>query len=155
MSFQIHALAAEPFRHLFELSDSELAGKRATRMTADAKPGYPCRVSLADAEPGETVILVNHEHQPADSPYRSTHAIFIREDAQKACPAPGEVPEAIRIRLISVRAFDENHFMVNADVAKGMDLHEAITGMLANPDVAYLHLHYAKPGCFAAQVTRA
>ena len=89
MSFQIHALPAEPFQELFTLSDQELAGVRASRMIADARPGYPCRVSLADAEPGETVILVNYEHQAADSPYRSAHAIFVRENAGRHFPSMG------------------------------------------------------------------
>ena len=120
----------------------------------DAKPGYPCRVSLADAEVGETVILLNDEHQPADSPYRSAHAIFIREHAEQAFPGPGEVPEVLKTRLISVRAFDENHWLINAEVADGADLREVIAVMFRNPAVAYLHLHNAKPGCFAARVTR-
>ena len=155
MSFQIHALPAEPFQPLFTLSAQELAEVRATRMIADVKPGYPCRVSLADAEVGETVILVNYEHQPADSPYRSTHAIFIRERAEQAFPEREEVPEVLKTRLISVRAFDENHHMVNAEVTDGSHLHDAITAMFRDPGVAYLHLHNAKPGCFAARVTRA
>ena len=155
MSFQIHALPGKPFHALFGMSDQELAEVRATRMIVDAKPGYPCRVSLADAEVGETVILLNYEHQPADSPYRSAHAIFVREHAEQAFPGPGVVPEVVKTRLISVRAFDENHCLVNAEVADGADLHEVITLMFRNPAVAYLHLHNAKPGCFAARVTRA
>jgi len=86
MSFQIHALSPAQFEPLFSLSDSELAKVRATRMIADAKPGYPCRVSLADAEIGETMILVNFEHQSADSPFRATHAIFVRENAEQGSP---------------------------------------------------------------------
>jgi len=154
MSFQIHALPAEPFQELFTLSARELAGVRASRMIADSKPGYPCRVSLADAEPGETVILVNYEHQAADSPYRSAHAIIVRENAGQAFPKPGEVPEVLKSRLISVRAFDENHYMVNAEVVEGSHLHDLITELLRDPAAAYLHLHNARQGCFAASVTR-
>ena len=154
MSFQIHALPADPFQPLFKMSGQELAGNRATRMVVDAKPGYPCRVSLADAEVGETVILVNHEHQPANSPYRSAHAIFVREHASQAFPKPGEVPEVLSTRLISVRAFDDRHYMVNADVVDGKDLGRVIPAMFRDPGVSYLHLHNAKPGCFAARVTR-
>jgi len=136
------------------MSSDELAGVRATRMIADARPGYPCRVSLAEAEVGEAVILVNYEHQPADSPYRSTHAIFVREQAEQAFPGRGEVPEVLQTRLISVRAFGENHYMVNAEVVEGLHLREAISAMFRDPHVAYLHLHNARQGCFAARVTR-
>ena len=155
MSFQIHALSSAPFAPLFAMSDDELRNLRATRMTVDAKPGHPCRVSLADAEIGETVILVNFEHQPADSPYRASHAIFVREHAGQAFPAAGSVPWALASRLISVRAFDDKHFLVNADVVDGSRLSESIPAMFQDPEVAYLHLHHAKPGCFAARVTRA
>jgi len=155
MSFQIHALPATRFMPLFELSDSELANMQASRMVADAKPGFPCRVSLADAEPGEVVILVNFEHQPADSPYRSSHAIFVREHAEQAFPAVGEVPEALSSRLISLRAFDKKHFMITADVVEGVHLSEVIPATFDNPAVSYVHLHHAKQGCYAARVTRA
>ena len=154
MSFQIHALAPDPFAPLFALPDSELAEVQAIRMTVDSSPGYPCRVSLADAEIGETVILLNFTHQPADSPYRASHAIFVRENAEQAFPEPGVVPKVLETRLISVRAFDENHHMVDAQVVDGSELSETIPAMLQDSAVAYLHLHNAKQGCFSASVTR-
>ena len=155
MSFQIHALPPAQFETLFELPDRELAKVRATRMVVDAKPGYPCRVSLADAEIGETIILVNFKHQTAESPYQATHAIFVRENAEQAFPDVGTVPEALETRLISIRAFDDKHYLVDADVVEGSCLTKSIPAMLQDARVAYLHLHNAKPGCFAARVTRA
>jgi hypothetical protein len=143
------------FEPLFALSDRELAEVRATRMVVDANPGYPCRVSLADAEIGETIILVNFKHQSAESPYQATHAIFVRENAEQAFPDIGTVPESLETRLISIRAFDEKHHMVDADAVDGSSLSESIPAMLQDPRIAYLHLHNAKPGCFAARVTRA
>ena len=154
MSFQIHALPAEEFVDLFSMSGEELAQRRAVRMTADAKPGYPCRVSLVDAEVGETVILVNYEHLPAESPYRSSHAVFVRESAAQAQPDVGVVPEMLASRLISVRAFDTEDSMVDADVVAGSELQTLIAAMFADMNVAYLHLHNARQGCFAARATR-
>jgi hypothetical protein len=153
--FQIHALPAAEFQPLFGLSDEELAKRLARRIIADSNPGYPCRVSLADAEIGETLILLNYEHQPADSPYRASHAIFVREHAEQAFPEIGEIPEALSARLISVRAFDADDCLVASDVAQGSRLGEAIPAMFDDRDVVYLHLHNAKAGCFAARVTRA
>jgi hypothetical protein len=74
---------------------------------------------------------------------------------QQAFPAIGTVPEALETRLISIRAFDDKHHMVDADVVEGSSLSESIPAMLQDPRIAYLHLHNAKPGCFAARVTRA
>jgi hypothetical protein len=155
MSFQIHALSLAQFEPLFALSDDELTKARAARMIAEDKPGYPCRVSLADAEIGETVILVNFEHQSADSPFKAAHAIFVRENAEQAFPDVGMVPELFETRLISIRAFDEKHYMVDADVVDGARLSESIPAVLQAMRVAYLHLHNAKLGCFLARVTRA
>ncbi len=78
MSFQLHALSPARFAPLFDLTDKELMNAQATRMVVDTRPGFPCRVSLADAEIGETVILVNFQHQPADSPFQAAHAILVR-----------------------------------------------------------------------------
>ena len=155
MSFQIHALPAARFKPLFALSDRELAQSRAIRTVADSNPGYPCRVSLVDAEIGETVILLNFEHQSGDSPYRASHAIFVRENAEQAFPRAGTVPESLETRLISIRAFDQKHHMIDSDVVEGLHLSESIPATFQNPGVAYLHLHNARPGCFAARVTRA
>jgi hypothetical protein len=99
-------------------------------------------------------MLVNYMHQPGDSPYRATHAIFVRENAVQAFPEVGTVPESLEARLISIRAFDEKHLMVAADVVEGSRLSVSIPAMLQDPKVSYLHLHNAKPGCYAARVTR-
>lgn len=155
MPFQISALPVEPFAPLFAFSDAELARHRAVRRVADAKPGFPCRVSLQDAEPGETVILLNFEHLPADSPYRAAHAIYVRQGAVQARPAVDETPALFRTRLLSLRAYDQAGMMTAAEVVHGSVLEPALEAMLADPAAAYLHIHNAKPGCYAARVDRA
>lgn len=154
MSFQIHALPAAPFEKLFTLSDEELNKVQARRMVVDTRPGFPCRVSLADAEIGETVVLVNYTHQPHDTPYRASHAIFVRKGAAQAKPKPNEVPEVLTSRLLSVRAFDRGHQMINAEVVDGRSLSGLIDSWFSDPQIDYLHIHNARPGCFAASVTR-
>ncbi len=155
MSFQIDALDPARFADLFALPPEEQEARGIRRVLVSAKPGTPCRISLADAEIGETVLLLHYEHQPADTPFRASHAIFLRPGAAQARPAPGEVPQVFHTRLISVRAFDAGDMMIEADVVAGTDLGPAIEAAFADPAVAYLHLHYAKPGCFAATVRRA
>jgi hypothetical protein len=154
MTFQIRPLALAPFEPLFALSDAELAATGAVSRIADASPGFPCRVSLQDAEPGERVLLLNFEHQDADTPFRACHAIYVRVDAIEAHPEPGEVPEVLRRRVLSVRAFDAAGWLRDADLADGTAVESVIERLLADPEVAYLHLHYAKPGCYAARVER-
>ena len=154
MSFVISGLDPAPFRHLYGLPDEALAAAGAIRMTVDGKPGFPCRITLEDAEPGEAMLLVNHEHLPVDTPYRSRHAIFVREGAEQPARFEGEVPEQLAIRLLSVRAFDAAGMMTDADVTEGRDLALLIDRFFADPGVDYLHVHNAKRGCFAARVDR-
>jgi hypothetical protein len=152
--FQILALPVEPFTALFNQEEADLAKLGVRRLVADSKPGFPCRVSLADAEPGETVLLLTYQHQ-SESPYRGDGPIYVRERASGAMPATGEVPESIRRRLLSVRAYDARHWMVGADVCEGNELETVIDRFFADTEVAYLHLHNARPGCYACRVERA
>ena len=154
MTFRIRGLEPEPFAPFFAMSDAELARRRALRCVADAKPGFPCRVSLADAEPGSEVILVNYEHLPVDSPYRASHAIFVSA-ATEPFDAVGAVPPALRERLLSLRAFDARGIMLDADVTDGTALEALVARFLARPGVEYLHAHFARRGCFAARIDRA
>ena len=154
MDFRISALPVAPFAPLFGLSDRDLAARGVVRRTADRRPGFPCRVSLRDADVGEPVLLLNYEHLAVPSPYRSRHAIFVREHAVECRPDVNEVPDALRFRLLSVRAFDVDGMMIDADVVEGAGVHQLIRRWLDDPQAQYLHLHNAKPGCFAARADR-
>ncbi|KPF68432.1 hypothetical protein IP88_11805 [alpha proteobacterium AAP81b] len=155
MTFQITALDPAPYAPLFALSDDELRARGARRVVADASPGFPCRASLADAEPGETLILVNHQHLDGVTPYAAAHAVFFREGAAMAEPAPGEVPLVLRRRLLSVRAFNADKMMIDAEVLDGQDLAAHLDALFARPEIAFVHVHNARPGCFAAAAGRA
>ncbi len=155
MNFKIQGLPVAPFQGLFGLSAAELTARAVVRRVADKSPGFPCRVSLQDAAPGENVLLLNYEHLPVAGPYRSRHAIYVRENAQEYSPGIGEIPEVLSRRLLSVRAFDAAGMMLDADVVPGTEVRAVIEHQLGNPAAAFLHLHNAKPGCFAAQVLRA
>lgn len=153
--FRITGLDAAPFQPLYGLTAEALAASGVIRLTADEKPGFPCRVTLADAEPGERVLLLNHEHQPADTPFRSRHAIFVREGAAETATVVDRLPEQLAGRLLSLRAFDEAGMMVDAAVAEGGVAAPVIERLLARGDTAYLHAHFATRGCYAARVDRA
>lgn len=155
MSFRILGLDPTPFLPLYGLSDAALAERGVRRMTVDAAPGFPDRIELRDLERGETALLLNYVHQPADNPYRASHAIFVREGAERRYDAVGAIPASFRIRPLSLRAFDGSHEMVDADVVDGVDAERTITRLLSNPSVVYLHAHYAKRGCYAARIERA
>jgi Protein of unknown function (DUF1203) len=154
MSFRITGLPADNFTELFALSDDELIARGAVRRIADERmPGYPCRVSLTDSRPGDELLLVNYEHHPVDSPYRTRFAIFVRK-GEETYDAVDRVPEQLRLRTLAVRAFDANAMMVGWELVDGAELEAAIERLFANPGAAYLHVHFAAPGCYAARVER-
>ena len=155
MSFTVSSLPIEPFAPLFALDDAALAERGMLRVVADAPFAFPSRVTLEDAAPGETLILLNHEHQAADTPFRSRYAIYVREAAQAAASTLDALPPALRRRLLSLRGFDAAGMLLDADVVEGSTAVPVIEQMLENPAVAYLHAHYAKPGCYAARIDRA
>jgi len=98
--------------------------------------------------------LVNYEHQSADTPYRSRHAIYVR-DGEETYDAVDQVPEQLRLRTLSLRAFDATGFIYAADLVAGTALEPALEALLADPAVAYVHAHFAKFGCYAARIDRA
>ncbi len=151
--FRISALPMEPFAPLFNFDEMTLAEHQTRRVIADG--AAPCRVSLTDARPGDTLILTHYEHQRADTPFRAGHAIYVREGAVQAQPDADEVPEQLRKRILSLRGFDAEGMMLAADLADGTMLEDGIAALFADPAVAYIHLHFAKQGCYAARVDRA
>jgi hypothetical protein len=154
MDFRIQGLSPEPFIDLYGLSDEQLASRSAKRFVADEKPGFPDRVELRDVDLRESVILVNYVHQPADTPFRASHAIFVRE-GEHAYVAVNRIPDLLRVRPISVRAFNSSHWMIDADVCSDQQLDGVIQKFLSNHSVDYMQLHFAKRGCYAARVERA
>jgi hypothetical protein len=155
MTFRATGLSPSQFEPFFALDDTALAARGMRRVTADTKPGFPCRVSLEDAKPGEPLILFPFEHQPAHSPYRASGPIFVREGARAPFDAIGVVPPVLRGRMLSLRAYDANGFMLDADIVSGDEVEVAIARFFGCPEVSYLHVHNAKRGCYACRIERA
>jgi hypothetical protein len=156
-SFRVSGISAEVLNEFRQLSDDELRERNVFRYIADKKPGYPCRVSLVDAEVGESLLLINFGHLISSSPYRSVGPIFVRESARETYVRVNEIPEVLRApgRLLSVRAYDRNDMLAGASVIETAKIDHAIQELFGNRQVAYLQVHYAGPGCFACRVDRA
>jgi hypothetical protein len=152
INFQIQALAKQNFQSLMALDDIALAFHHARWVSVDAEPGYPCRVSLTDAAIGERVLGLSFEHHPASSFYRACGPIFVREFATQATLAINQIPQFLRHRSLSLRAYSGDHFMLAAKVVKGSVLESAINALFGEHDLAYIHIHNAGPGCFMCAV---
>jgi len=155
MNFQIHSLAVTPFDAFFKMNDKQLQTHNIVKSIVQEANSTPCRISLKDAEVGATVLLLNHQHLQGETPFQASHAIFVTQDVQRSCPEVNQVPRAINSRIVSIRAFNKQQMMVQADIAQGLEVSDKIQLMLNDKNVEFLHLHYAKQGCYIALVTRA
>jgi len=123
----------------------------AVRVVADEPHFYPCRRCLRDAEAGETMILLGYDPFLGASPYAGRGPIYVHE--RDCSPFAGDdLPDQLTRRLLSVRAYDEQHMLVGADVTDGGELAGVARRLLNSDGAAYLHVHNARPGCFAARI---
>ena len=154
MTYQISGLNPSPFRHLIGLSDEELKLRGTIRMIADKKPGFPCRVTLDDADIGQTLLLVNHVSHDGGNPYRASHAIFVGEGATEVALYQDEIPPALDRRILSLRAFNADGMMIDADLAQPGEADAVIRRLLSDLAVDHIDAHNAIRGCFAARIDR-
>jgi hypothetical protein len=155
MNFEIRGLEPALFEQFFALDDAALAERGMRRVRSDQPVGYPCRISLEDAPPGEELLLLPFAHQDGATPFRASGPIFVRRGQRAAARLVNELPTCLTLRPLSVRAYDRADEMVDAEVVDGHEAAPLIERYLARPDVAYLHLHFARRGCFACRVDRA
>lgn len=125
----------------------------AVRRVADSSPGWPCRRCLRDAQVGETLLLVTYDPWVVDSPYRQAGPVFVHEDGCEPWAGPG-LPEQQTSRLLSLRVLDGQGMQVAGDVVPGAQLQDRLDRAFAEETTAFVHLHNAGPGCFAARVDR-
>ncbi len=154
MAYVVKGLSAGPYRHLYGLAEQDLHDLGVRRYRADVSPGFPDRIEMRDARPGETLLLINHVSLPHDTPYRASHAIFVREGAEEAYVGENEIPEVMAIRPLSLRAFDGDGFMRDAILADGLAVEPAIERLFENGQVAFIHAHNATRGCYAGLIER-
>lgn len=153
--FIVSALGKNEFSKYFDMPAQELADMGAYLFESDQCPCYPCRVSLIDARVGETVLALSYEHHGENSPYRSSGPIFVRQTANTAKLGKNEIPEMLRHRLLSVRGYDADKLMIEADTTMGSELEALLIQLFDNNRVQYIHVHNAGPGCFNCLVERA
>jgi hypothetical protein len=155
MSYIVRGLDPAPYKPLFGLPDAELEERGVVRMTVTEKPSFPCRVSLADREIGESVLLLNHVSHDVANPYRASHAIFVTEGAETAAEFVDEVPPVFEPRILSLRGFDKAGMMAEAILTQPGEADAGIRKLFSNPEVETIHAHNATRGCFSARIERA
>lgn len=154
MTYRIAGLSPGPFTALFAMDDVALTRHRAERVIATSKPGFPCRISLEDAEPGEELILLHHVSHDVQTPYRSAYAIYVRQGVGQA-EYQDAIPPAMSARPLALRGFAADGRLKAASLAAPGECDAAIRALFAGEEIAYIHAHNAAHGCFAARIDRA
>jgi hypothetical protein len=154
MAYRISGLAPEIFQELFAFDEAQLTALGIRRVVAAESHGYPCRVSLEDAQQGETLLLLPYEHHRVAGPYRASGPIYVRRKADAAANFEDSIPPSLHRRLLSVRAYDAEGWMHAAEVVEGSALEVCITNFFAVAQIDYLHVHNARPGCYSCRVDR-
>ncbi len=155
MTFRITGLDPSEFAPFFGLPEAELAAQNIQRHVVTESNACPDRITMVDLDPGENALLLNYEHLPVDSPYRSRHAIYVKEGAATAYDGTGVVPEVMQRRTLALRGIDSAGCIVDAVLATGDEIEPQILRLFEDPDIAYIHAHYAQRGCFSARIDRA
>jgi hypothetical protein len=153
MTYRIEGLKPEAFASLFSMTEGELAERNARRVTAGGEGGYPCRVSLEEAAPGDELVLLNFVSHDVPTPFRTSYAIYVRKDAAPA-RYTGEMPPMLDRRTLSLRAFDRDAMLRAARLAEPGTADEAVRELFEQGDIATIHAHNAAYGCFLARIER-
>lgn len=154
MTYAIRGLDPAPFAPLFAMTEDELAEHRAVRMTAEASRGFPCRVSLRDADEGDQLVLLHHVNHDVETPYRNAFAIYVSEDAGEPAVFIDECPPVFEGRPLALRGYDAAGMLASARLALPGEADTAIRALLEDPSIAYIDAHNAAHGCFAARIER-
>jgi hypothetical protein len=141
-TFAIHALPA---------GEPHTDAAAAVRRPADDRS--PCRRCLRDAAPGEPLVLAPYDPFTVRSPYAGEGPVFVHADGCE--PFGSDETEQVHGRTLSIRAYDADAMLADAAVLPGERFEEGVRTLLDDPDVAFLHVHFAGPGCFAFRVDRA
>ena len=154
MTYAIKGLSPDMFDQYRGLDDEALARLSARRVKATSRPGFPCRVSLEDADEGESLILLHYVSHDVSTPYRSAYAIYVREAAVEAASYRDTLPPVFANRPLAMRAFSFEGMLTTARLALPGQAEAAILELLADEAIAYIDVHNAAHGCFAARIER-
>ena len=151
----IHPLLREEFSNILSGSDAKLRSQGVQVHMVDQCPGYPCRVSLQDLPIGEIALLFHFQHHKVFSLYRASVPVFVGKQSQTASPEPNTIPSMLKMRSLSIRAYDSSGDMVCAEVVLGSEVESALDRFFDNDDIKNVHIHFARQGCYVCRVERA
>jgi hypothetical protein len=80
--------------------------------------------------------------------------VFIHETECPRYDAADRIPQQLRRRLLALRGYDFEQRLLGGDVVDGKGIEGTLDDLLAKPEVAFVHVRFARAGCFACLVER-
>jgi hypothetical protein len=118
---------------------------------------YPCRHCLQEASGKTGMLLLSYQTPKPKSVYGQPTAIFMCAAHCERFEKVDTIPEIVRNRLVSFRAFRTDGMMIYDanEIVEGYSHEAAVRRIFARDDVAYINAHTAKPGCLLCPIERA
>ena len=150
-SFRVVPLPTE----IAETARATAAGGRPDHkiVVAPSATTAPCRHCLRWAEPGESMILFPYQSIAAGQPYAESGPIFVHQEACERYANVETLPAAFRRGRV-VRAYNAQNEIVAGEVPDA-DPEPVIDAMLAQAQIAFLHLRSLTHGCYTMKIERA
>jgi hypothetical protein len=130
-------------------------GQRPERHVSDGD-GNPCRHCLRLIPKGAAFLVLAHRPFPAPQPYAELGPIFLCADT---CAAGGgvDMPEVLESPDYILRGYSAADRIVygTGGVIPTDRVAARASDLLANPDVAYVHVRSARNNCFQLRIDRA
>lgn len=122
----------------------------------DGRETYPCRHCLREAPGGKGMLLLSHQAPEPRSVYGHLTAIFLCAHPCTRFEEPDVVPQIVRNRHVSLRAFRSDGMMLYEanELIEGEGHGAAIRRIFDRDEVAYINAHTAKAGCMLGHVVR-
>jgi hypothetical protein len=138
--------------HALPAGDADPCAPTGREVVAEGRE--PCRRCLRNARTGERLLLLPYDPFTVRSPYTGEGPVYVHADGCAEHRAePDVLPEQVDGRHFSVRAYDADAMMLDAEVVAGDQLADRARALL-DGDAAFLHAHFAGPGCFAFRIDR-
>lgn len=141
----------------FRATGRDDRGNPVKTMIATEDGGFPCRVCLRYAAPGESVLLGSYNLPKPQGLYWTPSPIFVHAEPCTPYQGTDELPDIIRRNaLVSVRVYDAEGMVLYdlGQVSDGGQADVPLARALADARTSFVNIHTARPGCLLSRVEK-
>jgi hypothetical protein len=155
MNIRFIPIAAEDAGRL-RAGGADSYGVPSERMTSDGD-GVPCRRCMRMVGQGEPYLVLAWRPFSTLQPYAETGPVFLHAEECQPARENGELPEMLESPDYIVRGYDAGERIVygTGGVVARERIKERAGELLADPNIAFVHIRSARNNCFQCKVERA